>query len=375
MKKLEKVSAINAEIQTQLDVNMQCEERLLKEMCVPHHTQGDLIAVANGGGSIIAVVNGGGSDQGVGDGDVDGGVNGCVEVGDEGGDRGSNGSGNHDIPMSTILKNATLQHFSLCLVPQLKAFCCVHLFVMEATVLTNQKKVTVEEAMSGVQNLIFLAHSFRERAVKVAFESSHLQIDEQDPFEPSVIQPHNPMGEGADDFSFVTAQFIVAIIDCFTLPGCRTLKLRTASRERICQGAVQLTKLLRKRLRFHLQERILDDKKRRHWCLQWAACNLPRVAVIMVVAGHVTDDLECCTDSSTCLLQNPLLDDSFFVEVDLSMDDCRVEGCYLYFDTKNCCWVRGGKAIGRRLIDRHREHAIKAKLTDAEDLNSTFYTT
>ena len=44
--------------------------------------------------------------------------------------------------------------------------------------------------------------------------------------------------------------------------------------------------------------------------------NLPRVAVIMVAAGHITDDLDCCTDASVCLLQNPLLEGSAFLEID-----------------------------------------------------------
>jgi hypothetical protein len=101
--------------------------------------------------------------------------------------------------------------------------------------------------------------------------------------------------------------------------------------------------------------------------------NLPRAVALMIINGHVTDDLECFTDDSTCLLQNPLLKDLAFVEVDMA--DCCEEGCYLYFNTKNSCWVRSGKAVGRNFTEHHKEHAQKAILEDAADLSSRFYHT
>lgn len=271
---------MNARVQSHLDSNSQCEDRDLKDMGV---TRGDSTNVAS------------------------------------------------------LLEQATLEHFTHCVVPQLKAFCRVRLQGAEPSILVSKKKGTVDEAKAGVENLIFLAHSFRDRTVQVAIETDQELYTVQAPVQPTVIEllsTQRSIGGDTNDFSFVTAPFIVAVIDCFSLPGERTLKLRSASRERITQQACQLTKILFQRLRGHLQERIQNENKRRHWCLRWAASNLPRVAAIMVAAGHITDDLDCFTDSTTCLLQNPLLEGSAFLEVDTCAVDCQDEGCYLYFDKK-----------------------------------------
>jgi hypothetical protein len=92
----------------------------------------------------------------------------------------------------------------------------------------------------------------------------------------------------------------------------------------------------------------------------------------MVLAGHITDDLECYTNRSTCLLLNPLLRSSTaFLEI--NMDDCCHEGCYMYFDTKNSSWIRSGKSVGRKFPERHREHQKKSMLSTADDLGSKFY--
>jgi hypothetical protein len=71
-------------------------------------------------------------------------------------------TGSEPPPSQELLANATLDHFSVCLVAQLKAYCRVRLNSTESPALLNLKKGSVREAMAGVQNLIFLAHSFRQ---------------------------------------------------------------------------------------------------------------------------------------------------------------------------------------------------------------------
>ena len=93
----------------------------------------------------------------------------------------------------------------------------------------------------------------------------------------------------------------------------------------------------------------------------------------MVLAGHVIEDLDCVIHASTCLLRNPLQKNSTFLPVDLA--DCCEEGCYLYFDTNNSCWIRSGKAVGRNFTARHREHEKQAMLEDEGKLSSRFYRT
>jgi hypothetical protein len=273
-----------------------------------------------------------------------------------------------------LLKTVTLEHFKNCLVPQLKAYCRVRLLDTESPSLLNLKKGSVEQASTGVQNLISLAHSFRERPVRLSVEDNAVAL--QDKQEAALVQPslvrcsiQRSIWQGDNDFMYIVAMFTT-----FDLPPMRTMEMANADRERVKEETCQLTAILGQRFQMHVHARIEDAAKRTHWCLQWAARNLARAAALMVLSGHITDDLECSKrDASTCLLGMPLLRDSAFVEVD--MDDCCVEGCYLYFDTKNGCWVRSGKAVGRKFPERHREHEKKAMLKDADDLSSRFYRT
>jgi len=62
-----------------------------------------------------------------------------------------------------------------------------------------------------------------------------------------------------------------------------------------------LALLLQTRLRRHLSERIKDPAKREHLCLRWFAQNIPRVAALSVLFGHVKRDIACATDESGLL--------------------------------------------------------------------------
>jgi hypothetical protein len=87
-----------------------------------------------------------------------------------------------------LLANATLDHFSVCLVAQLKAYCRVRLNSTESPALLNLKKGSVREAMAGVQNLIFLAHSFRQREISLSIDEEPV-ADGQEVEQVSASQP------------------------------------------------------------------------------------------------------------------------------------------------------------------------------------------
>jgi hypothetical protein len=89
----------------------------------------------------------------------------------------------------------------------------------------------------------------------------------------------------------------------------------------------------------------------------------------MVIAGHVSDDLGCA-DSSACLLKNALRATETFCKVE---ENSVVEGSYLYFDMERCQWVRSGKAVGRSLYHRHKEHLKSASLSTGSTFDSKFY--
>jgi hypothetical protein len=131
--------------------------------------------------------------------------------------------------------------------------------------------------------------------------------------------------------------------------------------------AEKLLTLLLPRLTAHVTRRIQDPKKHDHWCFQWAAKNFGRVAAIMVLYGHMEEDLKCL-DLSETLLGPP---GNFLLPVD---EDGEQEGAYLYFDTNNSRWIRSGKVTGRSFMTRHKEHQKASKLTTSQHLDSRFYT-
>ena len=102
--------------------------------------------------------------------------------------------------------------------------------------------------------------------------------------------------------------------------------------------------------------------------------NLGRVSAIMVVMGHVKNDLSMAkTNSRTSLLCPP--GDSFIIAgTDEILD---LEGAYLYYDIDDSCWIRSGKVIGndRSFGKRNKEHAKKALELTMDSLKSLFYRT
>ena len=87
--------------------------------------------------------------------------------------------------------------------------------------------------------------------------------------------------------------------------------------------------------------------------MTWAEDNLPRICTIMVMAGHIKDDLRSAKHHS-CLLKSRI--DSF---VDSLLDKfSKLMGAYLCYDKENCRFVRSGKVFGnnRDFAVRNDEH-------------------
>ena len=118
----------------------------------------------------------------------------------------------------------------------------------------------------------------------------------------------------------------------------------------------------------HCQSRIVDEKKRSHWCLEWGARNFPQVAAIMCLFGQAKSDLSCL-DSNQCLLAGI----NAFLKAK-SNPTTALEGSYLYWDCNNQEWIRSGKAVGSNFNKRHAQHANGSKLTTTASQKSKFYT-
>ena len=93
---------------------------------------------------------------------------------------------------------------------------------------------------------------------------------------------------------------------------------------------------LRYRLKQHLQKRIKNKKKRKHWTMKWANRNLPVVSAYMTMFNHAVSDIECVKETES-LLSNPT---NNFVRCS---EIPRHEGAYLYWDSNKKCWCRSGK--------------------------------
>jgi len=128
-----------------------------------------------------------------------------------------------------------------------------------------------------------------------------------------------------------------------------------------------LQKQLEQRLGRHCQVRIQNEKKRDHWSMMWAGKCLPQLSAIMVLFGHVKNDL-ACLDLNACLLADP----SVFKKATTPTGKI-LEGCYLYYDQNDHKWIRSGKAVGSNFALRHEQHLKESKWKSSNSQKSEFY--
>ena len=155
-------------------------------------------------------------------------------------------TGSEPPPSQELLANATLDHFSICLVAQLKAYCRVRLNSTESPALLNLKKGSVREAMAGVQNLIFLAHSFRQREISLSMDEEPVadgqEVEQVSASQPSVRR-HSIQGtveKSHDDFTFFNRHFVEGMFSTFTLPEQRPMELADGNDTRFAEEACKL---------------------------------------------------------------------------------------------------------------------------------------
>jgi len=137
------------------------------------------------------------------------------------------------------------------------------------------------------------------------------------------------------------------------------------------QQADELYSRLNQNLASHIQKKV-DERKRRHFTLNWFRQNLSQFAAIVTLAGHVRDEPSMVGERE-CLLRNPVGSNHRFILIDANVDTNTelwyAEGCYLYYDTLNGEWIRSGKVAGTQhdskgIMDRHKEHMRSAARND-----------
>jgi len=248
--------------------------------------------------------------------------------------------------------------------------------------LSSKTKGKVEEAVPGADTLLRMAFDLRSQGVKLK------PVDVSTPPTSTGTSATVPSPEyveitkriGADssvcDNRFtVTESFVKDVNE--VLDPCDAHPLDSSAPSDIADIQEQTNMLhgiLQARLIRHIEQRIKDATKRDHYSLRWAAQNLGRVSAIMVIMGHVKKDITIAkSNSGTCLLRQP--GDSFIIAG--TADILEQEGCYLYYDSEDGCWIRSGKVIGnsRSFGERNKEHAKMAREQSMEALKSKFYRT
>ena len=244
-------------------------------------------------------------------------------------------------------------------------------------------KGKLHEAQAGARNLIWLAHECRSRpvipqtetqpmseAVVPTFGIPELQYDTYD----------------ASPLSLGKCQFLVT--DDWLSKMKRDLNPEQMIWFEDCPAVdiqPQVDKLMRimwSRLQKHIDRRLTDEKKRRHWVWNFVRENLGQMAAIMLMQGHIRDNLDAVlVRDDLSLLRSPkskgskmiLLSDS---ETGIGTSAAlSLQGCYLHYDPDDG-FIRSGKATssGKSFESRLKQHFKSAKLLDQASTKSTFYT-
>ena len=135
---------------------------------------------------------------------------------------------------------------------------------------------------------------------------------------------------------------------------------------------------IRLKAHIHILKRV-KSSNRDSWVWRFARLNLSRVATLMILSGHVHQDLERFVKRTvSCLLLHPdtcndvfdlLVLDKNGNETEISSTE---QGAYLFYDPDMQTWIRSGKA-SRPFIKRYENHKSGSLLTTVDSRDSNFY--
>jgi hypothetical protein len=212
-----------------------------------------------------------------------------------------------------MLANAELKHILKPTVKLLKAFIFVrtHDKGDAAAGLSSKAKGKVEEAVEGANTLLRLAFDLRSQEAKlesIAGTQPPTPTDKRANVPPpeyvEIAKRIGAESSVSDNRFTVTEDFVKdvkeALDPCDAHPLDSNMPLDIAD---VQERTDLLHEILQACLVHHIEQRIEDTSKRDHYSLRWAEQNLGRVSAIMVVMGHVKEDIAIAkSNSETCLL-------------------------------------------------------------------------
>jgi hypothetical protein len=278
------------------------------------------------------------------------------------------------------LKDCKLRHFDNLSSPELKSFIRYHDNNLKKIGDIPKNKGTLEEAMRGMNKRILAAFNCRTSPCKLEQQLPHSMIDDHDeeevtPLEDLVLV--HTVGNEDDGDAISPSDLLdneqwvkrtVELFDldeyvpeCFKAPHGDDEEERKNERSKLKKNADVLMKILRHRLKQHIDKRAATRKD--HWAWKFARKNLAVVAAYMILADHTKSRVACVKEGNSLLSPK-----------ENKFKPCKTspkhEGCYLFFDSNNGVFIRSGKVTGRGVDERLSEHKSGAEATTAE---SDFY--
>ena len=269
-----------------------------------------------------------------------------------------------------ILKNINHEIIVKCNSDELRAFITGRNLDLPVSKLPN--KGNISNAIQGETNLISIAYNYcslpnllRKQLLEeedngefIDWEETNNRSGNKDIF--TIVNINNAQ-DGSASFQLTpssllaNSEWVKNVFKCFA--GSEHQETANVSQEQIDQ-CEHLYKNFSDRLTCHIFNRIEDKNKHDHWGLKWASKNLPHIATIMILMGHIKQDIEC-SDENTTLLETP---NRFKWIGNINNNIINYIGSYLYFDINDNKWVRSGKSTGTGgFISRHKQHEKHSK--------------
>ena len=254
--------------------------------------------------------------------------------------------------------NATHEDFDKCKAAELKAFIIARKPSLPKSKLP--KKGSIALAITGEEsNLISMAYGCRsdQNVLQEEINKKEQELDEFN-VQKTDIQVHVRQLQIEDSLNmthlssclFADAHWVDIVCFCFN----HDIDVdRDISNQK--QKADIVNTMLLQRLTQYVHKRIADENKRDSWCFKWAAKNMAHMACLMVLFGHVKDDVDCLDEDSM------LLSATNNFKIASNEENKNRHGAYLYYDCNDAQWIRSGKATGRGFSAMNEEYLKRAK--------------
>lgn len=278
-----------------------------------------------------------------------------------------------------MLKDATIDDLkdSKVLADGLRALVHVRSFKSSKCEIKLPGKGTVDEAKAGTENLFSMVHRLKARPIVIRAPAPPTPVVVPPPVPPTerTIAADGGGGTGggggggggggsgkpASDW-VANSRWVSLMLKSTTgaVPDA-AVTADTAGQADV------VARLLEGRLVKHIQSRARDTEH--HYVWEWVRDNIARVAAWLAVSGLVNPRVKMMSQT-TCMLRADQL-------IRVNATNGQLEGCYIHVDKVTLEVPRTGKVVrktGGGALSRNTEHAAKAMLLTAADVDKPIYT-